>query len=426
MVQKSTLELPARASLEHLRNQAKALVKAHREGEAGAQARVEAWLTQVETPLELHAAQFVIAREYGFASWPKLAAQLEPAHVADRVRRAGGRVWLEGVPRLRWGGSAEPTYLGALEAAFRSSDRPLELVNLMGDSGLCFRLRWGITADHDGWCGSGPCGEWPDEVAALNHATGYVFEWDDPRPMPASHLTKITRSIDRGEPVLGYPLQMDMGIVFGYEENGQRLIISDYWAREEAQLIDASEAKLLGLFLVQTAAPATRASAARAGLELALKRWKEGIVERDRGTGSTYFYGSAGYARWIADLERAETLTEEQRRNLWHISSWTYSSLHANRSRHALEYLRKHEQYFAPGPRAQLTLARQEYQKAATRLGKWDTGSATFGMVKQQKFEAWTPTVRGEEIALLRDLWSLDAAAMVASERALTTSSADE
>ncbi len=419
MVQnKSTLELPSRASLEHLRNQAKALLKAHRAGDVAAAARVGAWLVE-STAIELHDAQFVLAREYGFPSWPKLVAQLEPPHSADRVRRKDGRVWLEGVPRLRWGSSVEPTYLGALEAAFRASDRPLELVNLMGDSGLCFRLRWGITSDRDAWCGSGPCGEWPAEVAALNRATGYVFEWDDPRPMPASQIEKIVACIDRGEPVLGYPLQMDMGIVFGYEEGGQKLVVSDYWAREEAQVIAATEAKMLGLFLIRREPPAARAVAARAGLELALQRWKEGVVERDRGTGSTYFYGPAGYARWIADLERADALSEEQRRNLWHISSWTYSSLHANRSGHAAEYLRKHVQYFPVGARAKLELARAEYQKAAARLGKWDSTSATFGMVKQQKFETWTGAVRSDEIALLRDLWQIDAAAMAAIERAL-------
>ena len=78
--------------------------------------------------------------------------------LAKRVRRDGGRVWIEGVPRLSWGSSPEPTYIGALEAAFRSSDRPLDVTTLMGDSGLCFRLRWATTAD-GAFCGSGPCGE---------------------------------------------------------------------------------------------------------------------------------------------------------------------------------------------------------------------------------------------------------------------------
>jgi hypothetical protein len=216
-----------------------------------------------------------------------------------------------------------------------------------------------------------------------------------------------------------------MGIVYGYEEGGQKLVVSDYWAREEGQLIAAHEAKTMGLFLVRNDPPAARSSAVQAGLALACKRWHEGVV-RDPGTGANHFYGSAGYARWIADLERASALSEQQLRNLWHISSWTYSSLHAARSLHAPEYLRKHAALFSPGARAELDLAHREYQRAAARLGKWDTSSPTFGMVKRQKFESWTDAVREQEIALLRDLWQIDSAAIAAVGRALAGAASDD
>ena len=129
-------ELPPRASLENLRNQAKTLQKQHREGNAEALARVSVWLgpdaqpstlegpavrpsSGVVTPLRLHDAQFVLAREYGFASWPRLVEHFEAQQSRERVRRENGRVWIEGVPRLRWGSSPEPTFIGAFEAAFR-------------------------------------------------------------------------------------------------------------------------------------------------------------------------------------------------------------------------------------------------------------------------------------------------------------------
>jgi len=172
-------ELPPRASLENLRNQAKTLQKQHREGNAEALARVSVWLgpdaqpstlegpavrssSGVVTPLRLHDAQFVLAREYGFASWPRLVEHFEAQQSRERVRRENGRVWIEGVPRLRWGSSPEPTFIGALEAAFRSSDRPLDITTLMGDSGLAFRLRWATRDGGNAWCGSGPCGAWRD------------------------------------------------------------------------------------------------------------------------------------------------------------------------------------------------------------------------------------------------------------------------
>jgi ankyrin repeat protein len=59
-----TTQLPAAPSLEHLRKQAKDLVRERREG---------------PEPLRLGEAQRMVAREYGFASWPRLKAY------ADRV-----------------------------------------------------------------------------------------------------------------------------------------------------------------------------------------------------------------------------------------------------------------------------------------------------------------------------------------------------
>ena len=57
--------LPERANLRHLKDEAKALKSA-----GGA--------------LSLSAAQFQIARLYGFASWPKLKAHVESLEVAQR------------------------------------------------------------------------------------------------------------------------------------------------------------------------------------------------------------------------------------------------------------------------------------------------------------------------------------------------------
>lgn len=143
-------------------------------------ARVSEVVSQPTLPLKLHDAQFVVVREYGFASWPKLVEHLQLRRPADRVQRENGRVWIDGVPRLRWGTSPEPTYIGALEAALRASDHPLDVTNLMGDSGLAFRVRWATRDQGQTWCGSGPCGEWPEKVDALNASTGYVYVWGEP------------------------------------------------------------------------------------------------------------------------------------------------------------------------------------------------------------------------------------------------------
>ncbi|MDA8069916.1 ankyrin repeat domain-containing protein [Conexibacter sp. DBS9H8] len=75
--------LPAAPSLEQLRKQAKDLLRAARAGAQAARARIDAHHPGPQDPLKLSDAQLVIAREYGFASWPLLRA-----YVA-RVERNG-------------------------------------------------------------------------------------------------------------------------------------------------------------------------------------------------------------------------------------------------------------------------------------------------------------------------------------------------
>lgn len=72
-----TDSLPAAPSLEQLRKQAKELVRAHRAGQTEALARVGAHHPEAPAVLKLAGAQLVLAREHGFASWPRLRAYVE-------------------------------------------------------------------------------------------------------------------------------------------------------------------------------------------------------------------------------------------------------------------------------------------------------------------------------------------------------------
>jgi ankyrin repeat protein len=74
-----TRPLPNDPSLEHLRKQAKRLLKAVRAGEKGALAQVQEFHPRAEQALarpSLSDAQLVTARGHGFASWPKLKQHL--------------------------------------------------------------------------------------------------------------------------------------------------------------------------------------------------------------------------------------------------------------------------------------------------------------------------------------------------------------
>jgi hypothetical protein len=68
--------LPARPSLESLRKQAKKLARDIAAGDAGAIARARVHLPTVDLPLTQRNAQLVIAREYGYAGWQDLTAEV--------------------------------------------------------------------------------------------------------------------------------------------------------------------------------------------------------------------------------------------------------------------------------------------------------------------------------------------------------------
>ena len=78
--------LPARPSLDSLRKQAKKLARDITAGNAAAVARARAQLPEAEVPLSRRDAQLVVAREYGYAGWQDLSAEV--------ARRCGhGLAW---------------------------------------------------------------------------------------------------------------------------------------------------------------------------------------------------------------------------------------------------------------------------------------------------------------------------------------------
>lgn len=74
-----TTPLPARPSLEQLRKQAKELLRDFRANDPAAVARIRAHHPRIvsDRPVTLADAQLVLAREYGFGSWPKLKHHVE-------------------------------------------------------------------------------------------------------------------------------------------------------------------------------------------------------------------------------------------------------------------------------------------------------------------------------------------------------------
>jgi hypothetical protein len=84
-------DLPARPNLEQYRKQAKELLSAYKSGDEDAIRRVREYVRGVDasgpqtTRISLADAQFVLAREHGFDSWPKFAKHIEMLATAREV-----------------------------------------------------------------------------------------------------------------------------------------------------------------------------------------------------------------------------------------------------------------------------------------------------------------------------------------------------
>jgi len=82
-----TRRLAPQPNLEQLRKQAKDLLDRYRSGDQGATAEVQRFERHADpSRFALHDAQRVLARAYGYASWPRLKAFVDGANIARLVR----------------------------------------------------------------------------------------------------------------------------------------------------------------------------------------------------------------------------------------------------------------------------------------------------------------------------------------------------
>jgi ankyrin repeat protein len=99
-----TRRLTARPDLEQLRHQAKELLTAYRAAHPGAIAEINVHFRHADPAnFALHDAQLVLARSYGFESWPKLKARVDGATVSRLVEavRAGDQTRAQEILKAR-------------------------------------------------------------------------------------------------------------------------------------------------------------------------------------------------------------------------------------------------------------------------------------------------------------------------------------
>jgi RNA polymerase sigma-70 factor (ECF subfamily) len=328
---------------------------------------------------------------------------------------------LDNVPALGWGRGRECTFAGALEAALAVTDHPYSYEDVMGLTGLAFRVRWYQGRVGQRWCPSSPVGEGEEEIEAFQRATGWPLRVEvrmgqEPARME-DFAPDIVASINAGRPAPAYDgvRALDMGVVFGYEKGGKTLLVRSYHSRDAVR----QPAEKLGpmlLLLGKHQGGMSPVDGLIHALKIAVGNWRRPPDESERGA---YLFGEAALAQWAEDLGEVNGMTDEEKGLLFFVNSWNYISLHDARDA-AREFLEARLDLVRGTSRAALERAAAHYRREAELLAApLRDGNAFLGAWTGKKMADWTDDVRRREAALLAQVRQIEGQAVAQMDAAL-------
>jgi hypothetical protein len=362
-------------------------------------------------------------REYGAAiqQIERALERLDPERAA-RARqtafrkRDGDRVWIEGVPPLAWGRGKDCTFAGAMESAMAMTRHPYTYAEIMGLSGLAFRVRWCNEDTKTKWCPSCAIGEMPDEQAATARLTGWRLSTEVQFGVEKPHLAPIRRrivaSIDAGKPVPAYGSSLNMAVIYGYEDAGNTLLLTDYQRDEKPLRLPIAQLGPMQTYLGRYTKPPSLRDALVDALRAAVQNWRR---ERHDGgiEGRDYWYGDAALSAWIKDIEAFDQLPQETRESLAGLDRWNYRSLHDARKA-AVQFLKDWSTVPDDAAARHLRRAADLYQQETELLEPMLADKRAAASAEQ-----WSAVAREREVQILRDAQRLEGAAIAEMERAL-------
>ena len=361
------------------------------------------------------------------AGAPAPAGDAGSANPKAVVKREGGKVWIEGVPPLAWG-KQDCTYAGSMAAALAVTDRPVGYADVMGFSGLAFRVRWWQRNDRfPGWCPSTAVGEFPEEIAATARAIGWRLDVVDEmaneaNPRMERYASRITASIDAGKPVPAYLPDMNLGVVYGYEEGGKALRMRSYIAGDKPLLQPVEKLGPMLILLWRRTEPLSRRDALVEAMKIAVANWGRPLVRIEKGG---YYYGAEALETWRADLAAYGQWDDKQRASLFFLNWWNFDMLATSREA-AGAFLRSHADALTGEARVAVERAaglyETEYRLIAPVFEK--KVNAFLGPWSGKTPKDWTAAVRKREVQFLTMVQRLDEAAIAELAKALKAAGA--
>jgi len=318
---------------------------------------------------------------------------------------------LDGVPALAWGTDRDCTFIGALEAALAVTEHPFSYTDLMGYSGVAFRIRWSSDRTTTGWCGSTVIGEMPEEMDAITAATGWSFlfgdHWEEDPDM-AQEIPRIVAAIGADRPVITYGSNMDMAVLYGYEDNGNTWLIKDYNEPEIPFRLAAAKLGPMQIYLGEHSEPVAQRKALTRSLRMAVANWRRSTGDGGL-QGRQYFYGAAAFEAWTTDLMRAGELSTEDLEGLQFLNGFVYISLKDARKA-AVAFLKDKVELVKVGARESLERAADLYAQEVALLD---------ASQRDLSFDDWSAESQGRTRSVLLDACSIETKAIGAIEEAL-------
>jgi hypothetical protein len=305
---------------------------------------------------------------------------------------------LTNVPALAWGRGKDCTFAGALEAAMAATEHPCSYIDLMGFSGLAFRVRWFKPKYGIGACCSCAVGEMEEATAAIAHATGWPLrvEFHGGESNLERFVPDIVASIDAGKPVVAYDDHLDMAVIHGYARGGGTLLFRDYHKGEKRHELPASKLGWLWFYLGEYEPALTTTEAVIEGLRIAVRNWRR--VSGREGPGE-YWYGHAAYDAWCAILAQLEELGEHAQRNALQTNYFAFMSL-LDARKAAVLFLRERGDLLPAKACAAVYNAADIYEREFVKLQAKEQQFLSPGTIKE--ISDWTQEIRKRECSVLR------------------------
>lgn len=240
--------------------------------------------------------------------------------------------WLKNVPVLILGLQRDNSYIGAIESALNSLKSDLDYYKLMAISGEGLIVRWFKSLNGKRWGGELKPGIFNSEFKLLSENSEYDFEVIQDENDREKNKERIIQSIDDGVPVLCLDRGQNLSVLFGYESEGDVMLIRPYidscaaepdW--DAAVRYNFDDLSPYFVFIKQKHNAISDYSVSMIkGISDSMKYYDMQKMDYDTslyGKGF-YYFGIYAYDQWMEDLKNFNSFSEGEKENLRFFTWW--------------------------------------------------------------------------------------------------------